>query len=140
VRSFTNRAQRWKGQTTSVTVRLPDPVVKTMDDELDGITIRNRSEFLQHWVTVGTMVMANPELAEALDWALDQAEPPVPSILDEPMIDEVVVEYAEDPAQEYPAISEVDLSVAPAEARQVSPDPVQAVYDDILTRLRSKVR
>ena len=97
---FTSRAAKWRGSTTPCTVRLPDPVVEFIDAHLDTKNLRNRSEFLQHWATVGTMVMSNPELREALDWALDQVEPPVPSILDEPVVEEVVVEYAEDPAQE----------------------------------------
>jgi hypothetical protein len=75
-RSFTNRATKWRGSTTSVTVRLADPVLAFIDSHFDR-TIRNRSEFLQHWAAVATMVMADSELADALEWALgrEQAQP-----------------------------------------------------------------
>ena len=54
-RSYTNRALSWRGDTTSVTVRLPNPVVEFIDTHLDK-TIRNRSEFLQHWAEYGRRV------------------------------------------------------------------------------------
>jgi hypothetical protein len=82
--SYTNRAIKWKGDTTSVTVRLPAPVVEYMDSIPDP-TLRNRSEFLQHWAVVGMVVMRDPELLDAVEWALGQAERPLLTILDAPM-------------------------------------------------------
>jgi hypothetical protein len=82
--SYTNRAIKWKGDSTSVTVRLPAPVVEYMDTIPDP-TLRNRSEFLQHWAMVGMVVMRDPELLDAVQWALAQAERPLLTILDAPM-------------------------------------------------------
>lgn len=62
--------------TTSVTARLPNPIVEYIDES----EWANRSEFLRHWANVGWRVSRDPELAEALDWALDrpEQEPDVP--------------------------------------------------------------
>ena len=127
MKSFTNRAARWRGNTTSVTVRLPDPVVEFMDSHVD-LVFRNRSEFLQHWATVGMMVSGDPELTEALDWALEQAEPPLPSLLEMPMVEEELpVAVLEEPVAHFPE---------PAAAGQ---NGLAEVYEDILTTLRSGV-
>jgi hypothetical protein len=85
LKPFTNRAIKWKGKSTSVSARLPDPVVEFIDAHLDKTWFRSRSDFVQHWVSVGMVVSRSAELSEALDWALQQEDPPMPSILDQPM-------------------------------------------------------
>lgn len=126
MKSFTNRAQKWRGDTTSVTVRLPNPVVGFMD-AVDHEVIRNRSEFLQHWAAVGTMVMGNPELAEALDWALSDLSP-LPSILDVPM-----------EPMNAPMVETMAFDSTPQVFVNKQADPLAETYDEILEKLRSKI-
>lgn len=73
--SLTNRALGVGGDsnTTSVTVRLPSEVVDYIDSHFNG-RIKNRSEFLQHWAQLGKAVTENPEIEDALWWALEEAE------------------------------------------------------------------
>jgi hypothetical protein len=46
-RRFTNRCVDWHGETVVVTVRLPRPVVDSIDDHLGQPDLRTRSDALQ---------------------------------------------------------------------------------------------
>jgi hypothetical protein len=131
VKPLTNRAQNWRGQTTSVTVRLPDPVVAYIDAHLHEDRIHNRSEFLQHWAAVGVKVSEDPEIAEGLEWALEQSDAPELKVfwdVVEAPAEEIAVVYAEVPV-----------------SSQLLNQPIQSsdldeVYEGMLEQFRSKVR
>jgi hypothetical protein len=79
VEPLTNRAIGYRGHTTPVNCRMADDMVAFIDQHLDyegGIA--SRSDFVQHWTRVGMRVMEDPELTEALEWALDRPVQPDP--------------------------------------------------------------
>lgn len=73
MKPLTNRALGVTGDSNTVpmTVRVPKEVAVFIDSHLTE-QIKNRSEFLQHWLQIAVRVGQDEELAEALDWALDR--------------------------------------------------------------------
>lgn len=130
MKPLTNRALKWQGKTVPCTVRLTEPVVGFIDAHLHEDRIHNRSEFLQHWAQVGMLVGQNPELADALDWALGKEEPKPEPVSMEPM--------------NAPLVNTMEYDSTPQVYENVNPEPepetpLQGVYDDILEKLRSRV-
>lgn len=56
MRWLTNKAARYEGETVVVSVRLMRPVVDVIDEALGQPGLGTRSDFLQHWATVGAMI------------------------------------------------------------------------------------
>lgn len=141
-RSYTNRARGVVGEsdTTSVTVRLPKVVVEFMDSHRNG-RIKNRSEFLQHWATVGKMVGENAELSAALDWALGEAEPTIVDVPMEPL------DPAGEPDGQASACKAEESGSTPEPASEPPPIPPFSTPDELaeireaqLETLRNRVR
>lgn len=111
--------------TTSVTVRLSNPIVEYIDES----EWANRSEFLRHWANVGWRVSRDPELAEALEWALDR--PVQLHVLPEVRIAEVELEAISEQAEDTVA------EVIPPETS--TPDELTSLRESQLEALRSRV-
>jgi hypothetical protein len=106
---LTNRALRWRGDTTSVTVRLPNPVVEFIDTHLDK-TIRNRSEYLQHWAQVGMRgeeAEVEADVSHARHARRVDTPPPPPPPEPAPEVVEVSAVVATSPQTGNPALDEV---------------------------------
>lgn len=126
--------------TTSVTVRLPNPIVEYIDES----EWEYRSEFLRYWANVGWRVCRDPELREALEWALDrEVQDP-----DHPVNNsggggggplEVVKVYATHDVI-FGHDTEKGLYVAEERHWKADTDEVEQIHDDQLEALRNRVR
>jgi hypothetical protein len=131
VEPLTNRAIGYRGHTTPVNCRMADDMVAFIDQHLDyegGIA--NRSDFVQHWTRVGMRVMEDPELMEALEWAIGKQDEVVKAPKDSatPTTDSIPGEISPTPA------------FVPTQPGVDSPSEVDSIHEDQLEALRSRLR
>jgi Arc/MetJ-type ribon-helix-helix transcriptional regulator len=146
-------------------VRLPEAIVAFIDSHLDYDEFANRSDFLQHWAAVGVRVMSDPELREALDWALDQERNNIPTpektngqvdasnVVEkeeagtwdwkqefEPLPGLEQAERENEMALAYNAVSATEVEGPVPNQPETGDLEMDAFYGDMLDRLRSRVR